>query len=141
MRDLIFTNFIHGYLDTAASRAVGIPAAAVCALLKMDADTDDLDPRICITAEEQGTNRSRQLTVTISARGTVARATTDPWLDAIALRLADHHQLALHLAAQNYSTRLGYQIEHVTPPAAVRVQRTETGPIESAVAITFHLTV
>lgn len=139
--DLTFVAFIHSYLDTAASRATGIPAANVCALLQQDADSEDKDPRICITAEEQGSARSRQISVVALARGSVARSATDPWLAAIGNRLANHAALYAHIAAQPIIKRTGYQIEHITPPAAAKVQREENGPIESGVGIQIHLTV
>ncbi len=139
--DLTFVHIIHGYLDTAASRTAGIPAAADCALLKMDSDADDKDPRICITADEQGSARSRQITVGAVARGTAARSVTDPWLVAIGDRLADHTALFAHIATLDAALRTGWQIEHITPPATMKVQREENGPIESGVGIQIHLTV
>lgn len=139
--DLLFVDLIHSYLDTAASRAVGVPAAADCALLKMDADTDDIDPRICITAVEQGDGHSRQISVIASARGTAARSVTDPWLKGVATRLADQSALWAHIASQPLAKRTGYQIEHITPPASARIQREEDGPIETGVGIQIHVTV
>ena len=139
--DLLFVDIIHGYLNTDASRAAGIPAAALCALQKMDSDEDDRDPRIAITAVENGENRSRQIAIIAVCRGTEPRSTTDPWMAALRARLADLDAFFKYLAALPVEKRRGYQIEKVSPPHAGKLQRDPMGPIESGVGIVIYVTV
>ena len=141
MLDLLFTDIVHGYLDTAASRLKGIPAAAACALMKMDSEEDDKDPRMVILATEAGENRSRQIAVIAVCRSTAGRAVIDPWMTAVKLRLADQAALFAHIAAQPVAKRTGYQIEMITPPNAAKVQRDAMAAIEVGVGVIFHLTV
>lgn len=139
--DLLLVDIVHSYLDTAASRTAGVPAANVCALLKQDADTDDIDPRLCVTAVEQGEGRVRQVNVSILARGSMARSVSAPWLSAVWDRLADRTAFFVHLASLTVAQRSGWQLEEMTRPFAARIQREEGGVIESGVGLTFHLTV
>jgi|GEM_PF-1799111 len=139
--DLLFVDIIHGYLDTAASRTAGVPAAADCALLKMDADADDKDPRICITAVENGEVRSRQMAIIAVCRSTKARSITDPWLAAVRARLADQAAFFEYFTTLPIAQRTGYQIEKMSPPHAGKLQRDPMGPIESGVGVIIHLTV
>lgn len=141
MLDLLFVDIIHGYLDTDDSREAGIPAAAECALLKMDADEDDRDPRIAITAVENGENRSRQIAIIAVCRGTKPRAITDPWMAAVRSRLGDMDAFFEYYAALPVNKRTGYQIEKVSPPHAGKLQRDPMGPIENGVGIVIHVTV
>ena len=139
--DLLFVDIIHGYLNTAASRAAGIPAAADCGLLKMDADVDDQDPRIAITAVENGENKSRQIAVIAVCRGTKARSITDPWMAKVRARLGDLDAFFDYLAGLPVEKRTGYQIEKVSPPHAGKLQRDPMGPIESGIGIVIYITV
>jgi len=139
--DLLFVDIIHGYLDTGASRTAGIPAASDCALQKMDADEDEHDPRIAITAVENGETRSRQIAIIAVCRGTQSRSITDPWMAAIRARLGDLDAFFDYIAALPVEKRTGYQIEKVSPPHAGKLQRDPMGPIESGVGIVIHLTV
>jgi hypothetical protein len=140
MFDLLFTAIIKGYLDTDESRAVGIPVASDCALLEMDSDADDMDPRIAITAMENGEHRARQIGVITVCRGTQPRSITDPWMSAVSARLADQIALFAYIATLPLAKRTGYQIEKITPPHAGKLQREATGPIEVGVGIIFHIT-
>jgi pyrrolidone-carboxylate peptidase len=139
--DLLFVDIIHGYLDTAASRTAGIPAATDCALQKMDAEVEENDPRICITATESGENRSRQISVIAICRSTKARSITDPWMAQVRNRLADLDAFFAYYAALPIAKRTGYQIEKVSPPHAGRLQRDPMGPIETGVGLIFYLTI
>lgn len=139
--DLLFVDIIHGYLDTAASRLAGIPSAANCGLLKMDADMDDLDPRIAITAVESGENRSRQIAIIAVCRGTKPRSITDPWMAKVRERLADLDAFFEYYAALPEAQRTGYQIEKISPPHAGKLQRDPMGPIETGVGMVIYLTV
>ena len=141
MLDLLFTEIIHGYLDTAASRLAGIPSAADCALMKMDAEDDEKDPRITIIASELGENRSRQIAIVAVCRGTATRAVTDPWMNAVRDRLADQSALFQYLAALPVSKRTGYQIEKITPPNAAKVQRDPMASIETGIGVIIHVTI
>lgn len=139
--DLLFVDIVHGYLNTAASRAAGIPAATECALQKMDADEDEHDPRIAITAVESGENRSRQISVIAVCRSTKARSITDPWMAKVRGRLGDLDAFFDYLAVLPVEKRTGYQIEKVSPPHAGKLQRDPMGPIESGVGIVIYITV
>lgn len=139
--ELLFVEIIHGYLDTAASRVAGIPAAADCALQKMDADEDDHDPRIAITAVENGENKSRQMAIIAVCRSTQPRSITDPWMAKVRARLGDLDAFFEYLAGLPVEKRTGYQIEKVSPPHAGKLQRDPMGPIESGVGIVIYLTV
>jgi len=139
--DLLFATFLRDYLDTADSRACGVPSAADCALLSMDADSDEKDPRICILAEETGSGRSRQLSVVAVARGTVARETTAPWLAAVGERLADRAALHAFIGGLTAAQRTGWQLHHITPPMTAKIQRQEGGIIESGVGLVMHVMV
>lgn len=141
MLDLLFVDVIHGYLNTAESRAAGIPAAATCALQKMDADEDEFDPRIAITAVENGENRSRQISVIAVCRSTQARPITDPWMAAVRMRLADLDAFFRYYAALPVAKRTGYQIEKISPPHAGKLQRDPMGPVENGVGIIIYVTV
>lgn len=139
--DTLFVEIVQGYLDTNDSRAAGIPATADCALLKMDSDADDQDPRIAITAVENGENRNRQISVIAVCRGTKPRSITDPWMTAVRYRLADLDAFFDYYAALPVAQRSGYQIEKVSPPHAGKLQRDPTGPIETGVGIIIYVTV
>lgn len=137
--DFLFADFLRDYLDTVASRAVGIPAAADCALLSMDADADEKDPRICILVEESGTGRLRQLQIIAVARGTATRETTSPWLAAVGERLADQTSLFAFLATLTEAQRTGWLLQHISRPMSAKIQRQEGGVIESGVAVVMQV--
>lgn len=139
--DLLFAGIARAYLDTADSRAAGVPAAADCALLAMDADSDERDPRICIVVEEQGEGRSRQLTVVAVARGTQPRSVTSPWLASCGERLADMASFYDFLQTLTEAQRTGWQLHHITRPQGAKVQREPGGVIESGVGVQMHLMV
>lgn len=139
--DLLFVDIFHAYLDTAASRAVGVPAAADCALLKMDGDSDEKDPRICITAEMEGTQRSKSINVIAVVRGTAARSVTGPWLEAVGERMADESALLAHIATLTLAQRTGWQIEHLSPPMPARILREEGGVSESGIGVRVLVTI
>lgn len=139
--DLLFTEIIHGFLDTAASRTAGVPAAADCALLRMDGDAAEKDPRICITVEEEGTTRSRQLSIIAVARGTQPRSITGPWLAKVGDRMADEPELMAYIAALPLEKRTGYQIEKISRPMPAKIVRDEGGLIEAGIGIKIHVTV
>lgn len=139
--DLLFTEIIHGFLDTAASRTAGVPAANQCKLMKMDSEDTEADPRICITVEEEGTGRGRQMNVIAVARGSKARAITGPWLAKVGDRMADEKALMAYIAALPVEKRTGYQIEHISRPLPAKIVREEGGLIESGIGIRIHLTV
>lgn len=141
MLDLLWVEIIHGYLNTDASRAAGVPPAADCALQKMDADEDDHDPRIAITAVESGENRSRQIAVIAVCRGTKPRSITDPWLAKVRERLGDLKAFFAYYAALPVEKRTGYQIEKLSPPHAGKLQRDPMGPIEVGVGVIIYITV
>lgn len=141
MFDLLFTSLVYGYLNTADSRTAGIPAASVCALLQMDSDADDIDPRIAITAVEAGDTRSRQISVIAVCRGTSPRSITDPWMNAVSARLADQVALFAYIATLPLAQRIGYQIEKISPPHSGKLQRDVHGPIEVGIGVIFYLTV
>ena len=140
MFDLLFSTIIHGYLNTDASRAAGIPAAAECALFEMDSEDDDKDPRIVILASETGEHRARQIGVVAVSRSTKGRTITDPWMTKVKERLADQTALFAYIAALPVAQRTGYQIEKITPPNAAKVQRDAMSSIEVGVGIIIHLT-
>lgn len=139
--DFLFASFLRDYLDTAESRAVGVPAANLCALLRMDADVEDKDPRICLMADVQGSGRSRQLNVAAVARGTQPRSVTAPWLAACGERLADAASLYAFIATLPQDKRTGWELHHITRPMEAKIQREEGGVIEAAVGVVMHLTV
>lgn len=139
--DLLFAAFLRDYLDTAASRAAGVPAAADCALLPMDADVEEKDPRICLTVEVSGSGRSRQLAVIAVARGTQPRAITAPWLAACGERLADEASLYAFIATLPEAQRTGWELHHLTRPMEVKVQRQEGGVIESGIGVVMSVMV
>lgn len=139
--DFLFASFLRDYLDTAASRAVGIPAADDCALLSMDADSDDKDPRICLMVDVQGSGRSRQLNVAAVARGTQPRSVTAPWLAACGERLADAASLYAFIATLLEAQRTGWELNHITRPMEVKIQREEGGVIESGVGVVMSVMV
>lgn len=141
MLDLLFVEIIHGYLNTDESRAAGVPAAADCALQKMDADEDDHDPRIAITAVENGENRNRQILVIAVCRGTKPRSITDPWMTGVRKRLGDLRAFFDYYAALPVEKRTGYQIEKISPPHAGKLQRDPMGPIEFGVGVIVYATV
>lgn len=139
--DFLFASFLRDYLDTTASRLAGIPAAADCALLAMDADSDDKDPRICILAEVTGTGRQRQVQVVAVARGTQPRSVTAPWLAACGERLADQDSLHAFIQTLTETQRTGWQLHHVTRPMEMQVKREDSGVIESATGVVMHVMV
>lgn len=139
--DFLFASFLRDYLDTADSRAAGVPAEEDCALLGMDADSDEKDPRICIHVEETGSGRSRQLAVVAVARGTAPRATTAPWLAAVGERLADRTALHAFIGTLTTEQRTGWQLHHITRPMGAKIQRQEGGVIESGVGLVMHVMV
>lgn len=133
--DLLFVDIFHAYLDTAASRALGVPAAADCALLKMDGDSDEKDPRICITAEMEGTTRTKAISVIAVARGTQPRSVTGPWLAKVGERMADESALLAFIAALPAEQRQGWQFETLSPPMQARILREEGGTSESGIGV------
>ena len=138
--DLLFTEIMHGYLDTAASRTAGVPAAADCALQKMDAEVDEKDPRICITVTENSERtRTRQLVVMAVARGRAPRSTTGPWLAKVGDRMADEKELMAYIATLPVEKRTGYQIEHLSRPMPGTIVRGEA--VESGIGVSILLTV
>lgn len=141
MLDLLFSKIVRDFLDTAESHAAGVPASTDCALLRMDSGEDDVDPRICLVADEQGGNRSKQIHVVAVCRGTQLRSITDPWLDKVKDRLYNQTALCAFIAALPLDQRTGYQIERISPPGAAKVQREENGPIETGVGIIFFVTI
>ena len=141
MFDLLFSSIIRDYLDTDESHAAGVPAHTDCALLRMDADSDDVDPRICIIGDEHGETRQKQIHVVAVCRGTKARSITDPWLNQVKARLYNQDALWAFIAALPLEQRVGYQIERISPPGAAKVQRGENGPIEIGVGIIFFVTI
>ena len=139
--DYLLASVLRDYLDTAASRVAGIPAAADCALLSMDADDDEADPRICVMAEVSGTGRSRQVNVIAVARGTQPRSVTAPWLAAVGERLADTESLYEFISTLTESQRTGWQLHHITRPMEARAQREENGVVESGTGVVLHIMV
>ncbi|MDP1587071.1 MAG: hypothetical protein Q8M07_04980 [Prosthecobacter sp.] len=139
--DILFANISRDYLDTDASRSAGVPAANACALLSMDADTDDKDPRICLMVDVQGSGRSRQLNVIALARGTQPRAVTAPWLAAVGERLADAASFYAWLKTLPEEKRAGWELHHLTRPLNVKVQHEEGGVIESGIGVAMHVMV
>ncbi len=138
--DLLFVDIFHGYLDTAASRAAGVPAAADCALLKMDGDADDKDPRICLTVEWEGTGIAKQINVIAVARGTQPRSVTGPWLAKVGERMADETALLAYIATLPAEQRQGWQFEHLSPPMPGRILREEGGVSESGIGVRMLIT-
>lgn len=139
--DLLFTEIFHGYLDTAASRTAGVPAAASCALLKMDAETDEKDPRICIQVTVEGDSRSKQIDVIAVARGTAARSVTGPWLAAVGDRMADEKELLAYIATLPVEKRTGWQFENLSPPMPGKIAREENGTVESGIGVRLLITI
>lgn len=139
--DLLFTSIFHGYLDTADSRAAGVPAAADCALLQMDGDDEEKNPRICIRAEVEGIHRTKTITVTAVCRGTAPRETTGPWLAAVGDRMANERQLMAYIAALPLAQRTGWQIENLSPPAPAKITREDGSMIESGIGVQLIVTI
>ena len=139
--DLLFADIFHGYLDTAASRTAGVPAAADCALLKMDQDTDERDPRLCISVTEEGTGREKTINVIAVCRGTAPRSTTGPWLQKTGERMADETALMAYIATLDEGQRTGWQIENLSPPMPAKIQREEGGIIESGIGVRLIVTI
>lgn len=139
--DLLFTDIFHAYLDTDESRTAGVPAAADCALLKMDGDSDEKDPRICITVEIEGVHREKTVNVIAVARGTATRAVTGPWLAKVGDRMADEKALLAYIATLPLEQRSGWQLEHLSPPMPARIVREEGGVSESGVGVRVLITV
>lgn len=139
--DLLFTSILHGYLDTAESRAAGVPAAAACALLKMDQDTDERDPRICLSVTEDGTGREKTLSVIAVSRGTAPRSTTGPWLQKVGERLADEPALMAYIATLPADQRTGWQLEAISPPLPGKIDRQDGGIIESGIGVRIIVTI
>ncbi len=139
--DLLFAEIFHAYLDTAASRGAGVPAAADCALLRMDSDEDDKDPRICITAEMAGTGHTKSINVIAVSRGTMPRSITGPWLAKVGERMADETSLLAHIATLPLAQRTGWQFEHLSPPMPARILREEGGISESGIGVRLLITV
>lgn len=139
--DLLFVDIFHGFLNSAASRAAGVPAASDCALLKMDGDTDDKDPRICITAEMEGTGHTKSINVIAVSRGTKPRSITGPWLAKVGERMADETALLAHIATLPLAQRTGWQFEHLSPPMPSRILREEGGISESGIGVRLLITV
>jgi hypothetical protein len=138
--DLLFVDIFHGFLDTAASRAAGVPAASACALLKMDGDVDDKDPRICITAEMEGTGRAKSINVIAVSRGTQPRSVTGPWLAKVGERMADEAALLAYIATLSAAQRIGWQFEHLSPPMPARIVREDGGVSESGIGVRLLIT-
>lgn len=139
--DLLFVDIFHAYLNTDASRAAGVPAATDCALLKMDGDADEKDPRICITAEVEGTNRSKSINVIAVARGTQSRSVTGPWLAKVGQRMADEAALMAYIATLTLAQRTGWQIEHLSPAMPARILREDGGVSESGIGVRVLVTI
>lgn len=139
--DLLFTGIFHGYLDTADSRAAGVPAAADCALLQMDGDADERDPRICIRAEVEGVHRTKTITVTAVCRGTQPRSVTGPWLAAVGDRMANKRQLMAYIAALPVAQRSGWQFESLSPPAPAKITREDGSVIETGIGVQMVITI
>lgn len=139
--DLLFVDIFHGFLNSDASRAAGVPAASDCALLKMDGDTDDKDPRICITAEMEGTGHTKSINVIAVSRGTKPRSITGPWLAKVGERMADETSLLAHIATLPLAQRTGWQFEHLSPPMPARILREEGGISESGIGVRLLITV
>jgi len=139
--DILFTAIFHGYLDTADSRTAGVPAAADCALLKMDQDTDERDPRICITVEVEGTTRTKTVNVIAICRGSKPRSITAPWLQAVGDRMADERHLMAYIATLDLAQRTGWQFEHLSPPMPAKIQREDGGIIESGIGVRLLITI
>lgn len=137
--DFLFSRFLRDYLDTAESRAAGVPAAASCALLAMDAEDDEKDPRITVIVDVSGSGRARQLNVACVARGSAPRETTAPWLAACAERLADEAALYAYIRTLPGADRTGWQLDHITRPMDGRVQRGDM--MEAACGVVMSVTV
>lgn len=139
--DLLFVDIFHGYLDTAASRTAGVPAASACALLKMDGDANEKDPRICIHVTVEGESRSKQINVSAVARGSQPRSTTGPWLAKIGDRMADEIALLAYIATLPVEKRTGWQFEALSHPMPAKVMREEGGIIESGIGVRLLVTI
>ena len=137
--DFFFSRFLRDYLDTAESRAAGVPAAAECALLAMDAEDDEKDPRIAVLVDVSGSGRARQLNVICVASGSAPRATTAPWLAACGERLADEAALYAFIRTLPGADRAGWQLDHITRPMDGSVKRGEL--IESGCGVVMSVTV
>lgn len=139
--DILFVEIFHAYLNTAESRAAGVPAASDCALLAMDSDDDEKDPRICLTADWTGEWRSKQVNVIAVSRGTKPRSVTSPWLASVGARMADEQELMKFIATLPPAQRTGWQLEQVSPPQPARVIREEGAIIEAGIGVKIHITV
>jgi hypothetical protein len=140
MLDTTFTTILDGFLNSAAARTAGMPAAAVCPVLQMDSQDDRKDPCLLISVDEAGEGRSRQLTVTVTMKSQKARSITDPYLASALTRLRDQAAFYDHLATTAASLRTGYQLEAITYPAPQNVKREEDGTTESSISAVYHLT-
>lgn len=138
--DLLFVDIFHGFLDAAESRTAGVPATSECALLKMDGDAEEKDPRICIMVEWEGTGIAKQINVIAVARGTKPRSITGPWLAKVADRMADETALLAYIATLPAEKRQGWQFEHLSPPMPAKVMREEGGSIESGIGVRMLIT-
>lgn len=140
MLDTTFTTLLEGFLNSDAARTAGMPAVAICPVLKMDSQADRKDPCLLISADEAGDGRSRQLTITVTLKSQKPRSETDPYLNAALTRLRDQSTFYEYLATTTAALRTGYQLEAITYPAPQNVKREDDGTTEASISAVYHLT-
>lgn len=142
--DLLMAQILHGYLDTAESRAQGVPAAADCELLLMDAGLAERVPAMLVAGTELKGKKSagrRTVVVTVFLQAllknqdadapqdeeSLAQVKTRPevavWLDAVESRLRDTTSLSAYMATLDASVKAGWTVMNYQPLGQEEMKR------------------
>jgi hypothetical protein len=148
--DLALSTLVLAYLRTADSQAAGVPNDAACPLQIVDNGAEKPANTMIVSGVESGSGKAHTVMVmikhsfmpgTASEDGQVTRTQSSTWLRAIDNRLRDHASWWAWLATQSAALRLGFEILHISHPAAADITRDENNEAEAAVAIAFDLVV
>lgn len=139
MLNTAFLTIFDGYLNSAAARTAGMPATAVCPVIRMDSQAERPDPALVLTVDEAGDARQRQIVVAVTMRSAKPRSVTDAYLDAVRQRLRDQGAFYEHLRGVDVALRTGWHLEAITYPAPANVRREDDGTTETSVGMVLHL--
>ena len=148
--DYALASLVLAYLRTAESQAVGVPDDDACPLKLVDHGEEKPANTMIVSGVESGSGKAHTVIVMIkhsfmpgsaSDDGQISRTQSSTWLRAIDNRLRDEKSWWTWLAAQDAAQRLGFEILHISHPAAADITRDENNEAEAAVAVAFDLVV
>lgn len=142
--DLLMAQILHGYLDTPESRAMGVPAAADCALCLMDDGKEETVPSMLVAGTElkgKKTAGGRIVVVTVFLKSLLkseeedaptdeeslaqvkARPELSLWMDAVESRLRNESALSAYIASLESSVLEGWNFMNYQPLGQEEMKR------------------